>query len=119
MGQAGARSRSHHAGIRAFSETDADAETSEPASLCERGGFSRIGRRGNDQWNGFARRWRNYRTLLGMGSVGHGEVEELPKLEANMNQLTEKLIIDDDDAGLFKVNRKAFTEPEYLELERR
>ncbi len=30
----------------------------------------------------------------------------------------ERLIIDDEDAGLFRVNRRAFTEPEYLELER-
>ena len=36
-----------------------------------------------------------------------------------MNEVTEKLIIDDDDAGLFKVNRRVFTEPEYLEQERR
>jgi p-cumate 2,3-dioxygenase subunit alpha len=40
-------------------------------------------------------------------------------MEANMNEVTEKLIIDDDDAGLFRVNRRVFTEPEYLELERR
>lgn len=31
----------------------------------------------------------------------------------------ERLIIDDQDAGLFRVNRRAFTEPEYLDLERR
>jgi p-cumate 2,3-dioxygenase alpha subunit len=36
-----------------------------------------------------------------------------------MNEVTEKLIIDDDNAGLFRVNRKAFTEREYLELEHR
>jgi len=36
-----------------------------------------------------------------------------------MNEVTEKLIIDDEPAGLFRVNRKAFTEREYLELEQR
>jgi p-cumate 2,3-dioxygenase alpha subunit len=36
-----------------------------------------------------------------------------------MNEVTEKLIIDDENAGLFRVNRRAFTETEYLDLERR
>jgi p-cumate 2,3-dioxygenase alpha subunit len=31
----------------------------------------------------------------------------------------EKLIIDDEAAGIFRVNRRAFTETEYLEVERR
>jgi p-cumate 2,3-dioxygenase alpha subunit len=31
----------------------------------------------------------------------------------------EKLIIDDEAAGIFRVNRRAFTEAEYLEVERR
>ncbi len=35
-----------------------------------------------------------------------------------MNEVTEKLIIDDDAAGLFRVNRRVFTEAEYLEQER-
>jgi p-cumate 2,3-dioxygenase subunit alpha len=36
-----------------------------------------------------------------------------------MKQLAESLIIDDQDAGLFRVNRRAFTDPEILEQERR
>lgn len=35
-----------------------------------------------------------------------------------MTEVTEKLIIDDDEAGLFRVNRRVFTEKEYFELER-
>ncbi len=35
-----------------------------------------------------------------------------------MNEITEKLIIDDDEAGLFRVNRRVFTEADYFELER-
>ncbi|HXZ87975.1 MAG TPA: hypothetical protein VEF07_05355, partial [Candidatus Binataceae bacterium] len=31
----------------------------------------------------------------------------------------EQLIVDDQAAGVFRVNRRAFTEPEYLECERR
>jgi p-cumate 2,3-dioxygenase alpha subunit len=53
-----------------------------------------------------------------MGSIGHGEIESASAPEANMNEVTEKLIIDDDEAGLFRVNRRVFTEPEYFELER-
>ncbi|HVN29597.1 MAG TPA: aromatic ring-hydroxylating dioxygenase subunit alpha [Candidatus Binataceae bacterium] len=36
-----------------------------------------------------------------------------------MNEVTEKLIVDDESAGLFRVNRRVFTEREYLELEHR
>ncbi|MGH7932140.1 MAG: aromatic ring-hydroxylating oxygenase subunit alpha [Candidatus Binataceae bacterium] len=35
------------------------------------------------------------------------------------NIALDSLIIDDQAAGLFRVNRRVFTEPEYLELERR
>src|SRR5713101_1572571 len=36
-----------------------------------------------------------------------------------MDKSTESYIVDDQDAGLFRVNRKAFTDPECLEQERR
>ena len=36
-----------------------------------------------------------------------------------MENLTEKYVIDDQEAGLFRVNRRAFTDPECLEQERR
>jgi p-cumate 2,3-dioxygenase alpha subunit len=36
-----------------------------------------------------------------------------------MKELRTEFVIDDTDAGLFKVNRRAFTDPECLELERR
>lgn len=36
-----------------------------------------------------------------------------------MKKVTERYIIDDQEAGLFRVNRRAFTDPECLEQERR
>src|SRR5690348_10072810 len=39
--------------------------------------------------------------------------------EAAMEPIAERYIIDDQEAGLFKVNRRAFTDPECLEAERR
>src|SRR6266446_825185 len=40
-------------------------------------------------------------------------------MEKSIEKSTESFIIDDQDAGLFRVNRKAFIDPECLQQERR
>src|SRR5258708_8795577 len=40
-------------------------------------------------------------------------------MEKSMEHSIESFIVDDQDAGLFRVNRKAFVDPECLQQERR
>ena len=110
------RRRSTQECVRAVSQRRADAKAAESERLRASRGFSRVGRRRHDHGDRSSRRCGRDRALLGVGSVG--EVNRLLG-EAVMDKSADSYIMDDQDAGLFRVNRRAFTDPECLADERR
>ncbi len=113
--------RSTEEGFRAFSKGRADAEAAESERLRTGCGISRVGRRRHDHRDGSSRRCGRDRALLGVESVGQVALtghDQTQEKHHGQNQ-PRVIIIDDQEAGLFRVNRRVFTDPECLAEERR
>ncbi len=116
MGASGTQRRATEAGIRAVSQRRADAEAAESERLRTGRGIFGIRRCRHDHGDRSSRRCGRDRALLGVEPVG-ASYEHLGR--STMDNSADSYIMDDQDAGLFRVNRRAFTDPECLADERR
>jgi len=97
---------------------------SDSARLRARCGISRVGRRQHESREPIFALMPARLRVTGHGirltsSLPHAAECRRGTMEKSMEHSIESFIVDDQDAGLFRVNRKAFVDPECLQQERR